>query len=315
MRSFRLFFLIASVGTVAAGVFVGCGGDDTIVSSGDAGKDGSTVDGSTTPDGSSFVDSGGGVDSGTDTGVPVDAGPPPTIQDFVSHLEQTYCTRIAACCLAADAGAISNTKCLAAAHPDGILGSSTGIIQLIDEAADSGAPGHLANLVVDSQTAKNCYQAISLMPCSLGTTLEAQIISNCFNAVQGKLATGQACETSVECKQPAYCKYKDAGATGTCQPLEAIGAGCAMVTGTGYDQGARGQEACSSRSSGVPAAYCDNEFLDYTLKDPTTWVCAAANGDGGICAYNAACKTNICDPNSGTCTATLDLASNCSTLK
>ncbi len=313
MKSFRLFVCIASGAVMAGGLVSGCGGDDTVVSPGsDGGKD-ATTDGSNFVDGSS-QDS-GGQDGGGDTGVIVDAGPPPTVTDFVAHLEQAYCTRIAQCCVAADAGTISNAKCLFAAHPDGFLGASTGIIQLLDEAADGGGT-HINNLVVDSQLAKNCYQATSLVPCSLGTTLANQVIASCFNAVQGKLAIGGACETSVECKQPAYCKYADGGAaTGVCTALEAVGSLCNAVPGTSFDQGARGQEACSSRSSGVPAAYCDNEFLDYTLKPIDQWKCAAGNANSGICAYDTACVSNLCDPTTGTCTPNLDLASSCSILK
>ncbi len=315
MRSFRLLVCVASSAVMAFGLVAGCGGDDTVVAPGsDGGKD-ATVDGSNNNVDGSSQDSDSGQDAGGDAGIIADTGPPPTIQQFVSQLEQAYCTKIAQCCDAVDGGPTSNAKCLAAAHQDGFLGSSTGISQLVDE-ADGGTSARLQHLVVDPQIAKNCYQATALVPCMLNTTLANQVIASCFKAVKGTLATGQSCETAAECVQPAYCKYPDAGtAGGTCQPLEALDASCAALPGSGFDQGAKGQNACSARASGAPAAFCDNEFLDYTLKPVDQWRCAPALANSAFCAYNTGCQSNLCSPTDGTCSANYDLAASCSALK
>lgn len=342
MKNFRLFLGIASCSLVVAGSIVACGGDDTTIPSGsDSGAADATTDTRPRDDGSpmndvspmgdgsvdedsgpadggvdaAVVDSGidGATDSGPDTGdaAVVDSGPPPTAQQFLSQVASQVCTRIAACCTQIDGGTVDNAKCVTGLIPYGWQGSSIDLNKLIAAAGDGGADGGpvLANLTIDSTGAQACLNAIMGVPCGISSAVDKTVMQACnIDAVHGKMTTGQACEYSVECQQPAYCSHVGDGGTGTCQPLVAQGGDCSNVGGTGYTRASHGHEACSRRATGLPALYCDNLAGDFSIKPVAQWSCQAAKSNGSSCVFNATCTSQICDSVSTLCMDTLNIA-------
>ena len=316
MKSFRLVLGVVSGALVAAGMVSGCGGDDTVVSSKDASTDATTgLDGSQNNiDGSMVTDGGGGgSDGGVDSGVDGTA-PFITPEQFIDQVAQTLCTRANSCCQGIDAGAIVNQKCLDVVRSIGWQGSSGDIARLIadqDAGPDSGQS--LATVTFDLNGIQECLNAVKLIPCSVGSTLDIQAIQACYiDSVHGKQTTGKTCKYAAECTQPAYCAYTtDGGATGTCQPLVGSGGNCANVTGTGYVQAGNGSQACSRRATGTGQAtplFCDNINPDFSIKSADQWTCQPAKGLGSACLFNPSCKSEICNSDTNLCDDPLALA-------
>jgi hypothetical protein len=293
----------------ALGVIAGCSGDDTIVGGGDAGGDATTTDGTTpTADGTTGADT-GTADTGTvvDSGNNVDSGdagidaPARTVDEYTGAVADAVCTTLERCCQALDAGGTDPTKCKNSVLFYGFQGSSIGVQDLI--ANDAG----LNNVSVDAVQAQFCLNRINALPCGVSSALLKAAIQNCYGAVVGKVATNGACTFAPECAQPAYCQYAvpDAG-SGTCKPLVATNGSCAAVSANVADPTGAGQEACSSRGSGFPAAYCDNLDDSLTPKPTNQWTCKAGIAtDGGTCGYNNKCANDICDYTVSICGDTL----------
>ena len=341
MNNFRLFLGVASCSLLAIGSVAACGGDDTSIAADsgardatssetgpvlDAGPDADNADGTlgdgdlpdgTLPDGAlpdgrlPDGNSPDSADAGDGDSANVDSGPPLTAPDFLGQVAAQVCARIAACCLQIDAGAINNNKCTTELTPFGWQGSNGDIGALL-AAADGGADASsvLANVTVDGPGAQSCINAIKALPCATGVSQDTTSIQICyFDAIHGKLLTGQTCTQSVECQQPAYCNYAvDGGSSGTCQPLVAQGGNCASVAGAGNRRALNANEACSRRGTGIPSLFCDNVAGDFTLKPLDQWLCQPTKSNGSSCAFNQPCTSLICDDVSSLCSDTRQLA-------
>lgn len=305
MKNYRLFLAIASCSFVVVGGVIGCS-DDTAIDGGvDSGADAATDTGA--PDASNDAASDGSPDAGSDGAV--DAGPPPTAQEFLDQVASQMCARMEACCLQGDAGTMDDTKCHGYMVPTGFQNSNAGLAALV-AAADGGAEGGAAtNVTIDAVGAKGCLNAIKALPCSVPSAAYETALQACYiDALHGKLTTGQTCTRSVECQQPAYCRFTAADAgTGTCQPLVAQGGDCTSVDGTGYAQAATAQEACSRRATGQPALFCDNIGGDLLVKDGG-WTCQSEKSSASSCLFNTTCTSQICDSTSNLCADSLALA-------
>jgi hypothetical protein len=281
----------------AAGLLAACS-DDTSVTPPDAAVDGARPD---TGGGDGATDGGPGTDADADVFVPK------TLEDFVSAQANTYCARAASCCTAQDAGGISDTKCKSFLRNLG-YGNTT----LHAEEVTTDDAGAAAHVVVSPTLAAQCLSLIAAAPCTVSEPVNGALLDACRGALNGTQPTGGSCIYSLECAQPAYCKVVGAGGpptfdggppSGTCQPLEAIGANCSNVAPSASSAAAStAQEACASRAFGTPPRYCDAYNADYTLKPTAEWVCLAGQAPGSFCPGAADyCTSRQCDFNLSVC--------------
>jgi hypothetical protein len=301
MNRFRLALSVILGAGAAAGVVVGCGGDDTVVP---------VTNDASAPDGSGadhFVPDTGSSDAGADaadTSSPTDGGrdanfdgSPVSVTEFMTEVATKYCALVEGCCEAIDAGGTSPSKCIADNLSSGFSDSNYDL-SIVVAANDGGQP---ANVTIDPLGAATCLATIAALPCSYAATQQHAALNSCFGAAKGTLTAGQTCTYTVECAQPGYCKYSG-GATGVCAALEASGNNCSNVNGDVNTQPFNAQEACSQRTSGNPASYCNAFNPDFSLMDASAWTCTPSLASGATCPTDNYCQTGICP--TGTCADT-----------
>ncbi len=121
--------------------------------------------------------------------------------------------------------------------------------------------------------ATQCLAGIASLGCdNIGAANYKAMLQSCYAVYTGTLPMGSACAVTLECAPGNFCD----SATGTCEPLRALGDAC--MSG----------EECGYRGVG---ASCD----------PNTGTCVGALPDGDACASGLECNSGLCD---GTCTQT-----------
>jgi hypothetical protein len=302
MKHGRFVLVVTTLFVPAAitAVLAACSDDTSVQTSKEAGgPDAQGTETSTDTDAASE----GGVDAGEDVIIA-----PTALAEYVAAHAAIYCTRAAKCCGDEDAGTIDDAKCKTFINN---LGFDNTILHAGDVLTDDA--GGAAHVVVAPMMANLCLTRVASAPCTITEAQNAVLLDTCRGALNGTLATGGKCSYSIECAQPAYCKLSgDGGApltdggplTGTCQPLEAVGANCSNVSGSNAaSQAATAQEACASRAFGTPPRYCDAYNTDSTVKnDTTTWKCADGQDAGAFCPGAADyCTSRQCDFNLSVC--------------
>jgi hypothetical protein len=241
---------------------------------------------STTP-----VDSGGGDAHVTDAGVdandidafdgnlgPLDASgfDAPAIQDFPHVVNQLVCQRLGECC-AIDGGAPWDQQGCENAY-NGSVG-----FEYVGEYFPF--PNDASTVTYDMNLATQCMAAARNIPCGIVSAAQLlQFRENCLNAVQGTLAQGANCKSTVECAS-GYCNL-DPDAGKQCVALQGIGGAC----GFNFD------EACTPKAIGVnPGNWC-------APADGGGYACAPQLGVDASCFEDQTCSTGVCDfpdPNTG----------------
>lgn len=155
--------------------------------------------------------------------------------DFLDALQDAYTDRITACC--ADVGVDLSSPSKHASVYYGIEGGWLG-------QSNAGATENTIGLVqctpsitFHADKAADCLAKVSGMTCTNITEAEYNAITAaCFGVFSGNLAIGDACLTSIQCGDDAFCDLTapDAGAPGHgfCRALLPQGSTCASLWAT-----------------------------------------------------------------------------------
>lgn len=260
------------------------------------------LDGSVLPDASNDgttntdapITTDGGTDAPTTDG---DAGGY-TPESLKTLLDSTLCDRVKFCCgnKGAGGGVFDTTKCATN------LGGGFENVTL-----EIAIPGvKTSNIAIDQVKAAKCVNELQLLTCTNTTgapsTEYKQAITDCYGAFVGKVAAAGACHADIECVKGNYCDgaytpgvppregtYVAAG--GTCKPLKALNANCA-VTDKGWS------DNCSNRGTGDTGNYC----FDPGGGGQAT--CKPLLAAGIACQSNLVCSSSTCEyePVGGTLT-------------
>jgi hypothetical protein len=277
-RARASLLVVLGAGAIAGAVFVGCGGDDTSLTSDDGGVDAST-DHSALPD-TSMPDGGPRMDSSmTDSTVAdspmgmdvvaVDAEP-----DVVplTQLEQAAntanCLALKSCC-ALDGGTWDQTSCI----NDLVTQSGFGFVFAYAASYDGG------NIAYDKVKAAACLADMANVPCGrIPDTVYFQMKADCEGAAVGLLPNdgGTGCVTSIECQPGGYCVLGVDGGPSNCQALQPLGGPC------------KSDDQCSYLGLGTPPNYCYNDG------GSALGACAPQLGQDAGCVSDNDCLSEMC---------------------
>ena len=134
----------------------------------------------------------------------------------------------------------------------------------------------------DSVAAASCIAELGALSCpAFGDTEIRTLIQNCYSAVTGTVAIGQAgCIDSAECVRGAYCARGVDGGEGTCAALSGPGGACSGNNEKCAYRGYLGSERC--------------DLYAYTDAGPT-FKCLAQQPLGSTCNQAWECSSGLCN--------------------
>lgn len=157
-----------------------------------------------------------------------------------------------------------------------------------------------------------CAQFLTTDGCA---TIGLDEPSPCDALVTGTLATGSACDVSVQCTAADHCDTRGAGACGACAPRKPLDAPCdagdecqshrCSAAGLCKDLGAMGAP-CDTREDCIGSSWCDTAL---TCQPQPTWAPGVPCGDALDCG--AIGGAHYCDPGTGMCQAYANLTEPC----
>jgi hypothetical protein len=300
MRTVQRAFLV--IGMCAAGalspglILIGCGDDNGTPADGGGAGDATTEGG---PDALHEVGRDTSLDAAIDTfiadvradraegGADVHADTSPVVA-FQMQVADALCQELARCCFP-DGGAsrFDSNFCITELSHAGYENSSFG--------ADFASRG---NIAFNPDAAAACLTAIgTISNCTVTSTLQPQLITNCFGAYVGTLEAGASCAASIECAAGLVCDTSS-----KCANLRSRGQPCGDFADATPDP--LGSHFCSYRASGNTGLQC-NEIDDAGMNlAPDATTCQPQLSVGSFCNYDTDCvPPMICDLASFTCTS------------
>jgi hypothetical protein len=244
-----LLVVVLGAGAMAGAVFVGCGGDDTSLTSDDGGTDASTDHSAqpdtSMPDGGPKMDSSMNDSSVSDSPMGMDVVDLDVQPDVVPLVELPAAANTASClalktCCALDAGTWDQASC----EKDLVAQSGYGIVFAYMASYDGG------NVAYDKVKAAACLAEMANVPCGrVPDNVYVQLKTDCTGAAVGLLPNdgGTGCVTSIECQPGGYCVPGVDGGPSSCRALQPLGGPC------------KTDDQCSYLGLGTPASYCYND--------------------------------------------------------
>lgn len=229
---------------------------------------------------------------------------------FRNDVSSALCSRVQACCVAATPGyTLTQSKCAPVYDKLGFEATARDIQNASKD-----------NVTVDGAKRTACLARVAsnAADCTITDAEMQTAIDDCLTSLEGKLALGSACTSSIECAGNAVCEKNVAGVA-TCQALRAVNGSCEIVYKTGTDVFQRdnlAQDLCSKRGSGQSNLYCD--AYDFTVgvdahRAENSWTCKTRVGLGARCNTGTYCASSVCapfgTPNQFTCVAAASFVS------